>query len=176
LSSTYVTELATQIFVSIQNTIKIISEFIGFKKEWENNFSKILDLTAEDIKKGYMVFYPDPNNLEMEGRLYVQDLVNNCLESITSADENLRREFENHLIDFMDWTEKGRKKEVLAEKRRQLRRRWIISLGNDRAKYDARLMKQMDLIVQMAEGVGFKARTDLREEFRNRQEGMEDED
>jgi hypothetical protein len=174
MQTTYLTELASQIFASIQNTIKIISEFIGFKKKWESSFTRIIQLQAKDFELGYVVENEtvveekDGEETVEEARLYILDLVNNSLEAITGADEKLRQQFENHLAEFLDWIEIGMKPKALKEKRRVLRFWWIKALGNDRAKYDQRLMKQMDLIISLAEGVGFKARVDLREEFDQR--------
>lgn len=174
MAQAYINELATQTFVSIKQTIEYLTGYVNFKKDWEKSFSKVMDLTGEEIKQGYIVLAAPPNTPEgYEPRAYILDYINESIEAVASAEKSLRKRFVDDLNQYLTAVEKGRKPERLIIMRRRCRISWTLAVDDDRAKYDEKIMKQMDLIISLSEGVGFKARQDLRSEI---SEGMPEEE
>lgn len=182
MSNIHLVEQAAQITLSVKNIMKMVSQYNLTKEAYEKSFSMIIALTSNDFLRGYAEYdknghkkSDDKTDKKPYNKFYIQEMIDNCIKSITSCDKEYRIIFEDSLTFYLDAVELKRKPERIAEMRRILRAEYVRCLGNDRAKYDERLMNQLDMIIQWAEGVGFKEHIDYKGDLKKSKEDEDEE-
>jgi hypothetical protein len=170
-----------QITNAVGNIQKYIAGYTSTKVGSEDYFSMVLALTSEQIKQGFaMVEAPFLNEktnkiVYQTAKIPIQKMLNKCVQSITGCDPKIREIFQTLLDKYIEAVEKQRKPAIADLIRSKLRKYFIACLGDDRSKYDNRLMNQLDLIVQWASYIGFKDRFIQDSKDKDYEEDEEDE-